>query len=61
MHARLLAHVDIVLMLATFGSLNHCRVVRQTTATRQARMERIVLHVARRHREVLCLPLFFPC
>ena len=58
MHARLLAHVDLVLMLVQVDTLSHCRVVRQTTATRVARPERIVLHVAKPHREVLCPPLF---
>ena len=61
MHARPLAHVDLVVMLAQVDTLKRCRVVRQTTATRLARVERIVLHVVKRHREVSCLPLFFPC
>ena len=61
MHARPLAHVDIVFMLAQVDTLKRVRVVRQTTATRLARVERIVLHVVKRHREVSCPPLFFPC
>ena len=61
MRARPPAHVDQVVMMAQVDTLRHCRVVRQTTATRMARVERIVLHVAKPHREVSCPPLFFPC
>ena len=61
MHARPLAHVDLVVMLAQVDTLRRCRVVRQTTATRTVRVERIVLHVAKRDREVSCLLLYFPC
>jgi hypothetical protein len=59
MHVRQVARVDLVLMLAQVDTLKRCRVVRQTTATRLARVERIVLHVAKPHREVLCPLRFF--